>query len=77
MDASLDGTGCDAFSTSVALDATQVGTTFEWGVMADLTESPNTWVVVTETPDPNSSQTTRSFVLSAARASIQRRWFCP
>ncbi len=74
MAASLDGTGCDAFSTSVALDATEVGTTFEWGVMADLTGSPNTWVIVTETPDPNSSQTTRSFVLSAT-AAAQDYWF--
>ena len=64
-----DGTGCDAFSVTVALDATQVGTTFQWGVFADLAGAPNSWVVVTEVPDPNSSQTTRSFVLAAARVS--------
>jgi len=74
MAKSLDGTGCDAFSASVALDATQVGATFEWGVMADLADSPNSWVVVTETPDPNSSVTTRSFVLSPA-GGAQDYWF--
>src|SRR5580658_4188742 len=59
MAAALDGTGCDAFSAGIALDATQTGTTFQWGVMADLAGSPNAWVIVTETPDPNSSETTR------------------
>ncbi len=71
---SQDGTGCDAFSVTVALDATQVGTTFQWGVFADLPGAPNSWVVVTEVHDPNSSQTTRSFVLAAA-ASQQDYWF--
>jgi 1,4-alpha-glucan branching enzyme len=66
MVASQDGTGCDAFSASMSLDASQVGTTFEWGVIADVAGSPNSWVVVTEVSDPNSVQQTRSFVLSAA-----------
>ncbi|MGO8816918.1 MAG: alpha-amylase family glycosyl hydrolase [Terriglobia bacterium] len=74
MTASLDETGCDAFSTTVALDATKVGTTFEWGVMADLAGAPNSWVIVTETPDPNTSETTRSFVLSSA-GGAQDYWF--
>ena len=69
-----DGTGCDAFSVTVPLDASQVGTTFQWGVFADLAGAPNSWVMVTEVPDPNSSQTTRSFVLGAA-ASQQDYWF--
>jgi 1,4-alpha-glucan branching enzyme len=56
---SQDGTGCDAFRASVLLDASQVGTTFQWGVFADGPGSPNSWVVVTEVPDPNFSQTTR------------------
>jgi 1,4-alpha-glucan branching enzyme len=63
---SQDGTGCDAFSASVSLDASQVGTTFQWGVFADLPGAPNSWVIVTEVPDPNSSQTTRSLILDAA-----------
>jgi 1,4-alpha-glucan branching enzyme len=69
-----DGTGCGAFSLSVPLDNTQVGTTFQWGVFADLPGAPNSWVIVTEVPNPNSSQTTRSFVLGAA-ASQQDYWF--
>jgi 1,4-alpha-glucan branching enzyme len=66
MLASKDWTGCDAFSATVYLDASQVGMTFQWGVFADLPGSPNCWVIATEVPDPNSSQTTRSFVLAAS-----------
>jgi 1,4-alpha-glucan branching enzyme len=36
MSVAQDGTGCDAFSASVAMDGSQVGTTFQWGVFADL-----------------------------------------
>jgi len=74
MAATADGTGCDAFSSTVILDATQVGTTFQWGVIADLPGSPNAWAIVTETPDPNSTQLTRSFVLGAA-AGAEDYWF--
>jgi 1,4-alpha-glucan branching enzyme len=74
MVASQDGTGCDAFSASVSLDASQVGNTFQWGVIADLPGALNSWVVVTEVPDPNSAQQTRSFVLGAA-GGAQDYWF--
>jgi 1,4-alpha-glucan branching enzyme len=72
---SQDGTGCDAFNVTVPLDASHVGTTFQWGVFADLAGAPNSWVIATEVPDPSSSQTTRSFVLGAAGASQQDYWF--
>ena len=36
MAESQDETGCDAFSASVSVDASQVGTTLQWGVIADL-----------------------------------------
>jgi 1,4-alpha-glucan branching enzyme len=71
---SKDWTGCEAFSATVFFDASQVGTTFQWGVFADLPGSPNSWVIVTEVPDPNSSQATRSFVLGAA-AGTADYWF--
>jgi 1,4-alpha-glucan branching enzyme len=74
MVVSQDETGCDAFSESVSLDASQVGTTFQWGVIADLAGAQNSWVVVTEIPDPNSAQQTRSFILSAA-GGRQDHWF--
>ena len=74
MAESQDETGCDAFSASVSLDASQVGTTLEWGVIADLEGAPKSWVVVTEVPDPNSAFQTRSFVLSAA-GGRQDYWF--
>jgi 1,4-alpha-glucan branching enzyme len=74
MVAAQDETGCDTFSASVSLDASQVGTTLQWGVIADLVGAQNSWVVVTEVPDPNSVQQTRNFVLSAA-GSRQDYWF--
>jgi 1,4-alpha-glucan branching enzyme len=69
-----DETGCDAFSASVSLDAAQTGTAFQWGVIADIAGAPNSWVVVTEVPDENSSQRFRSFTL-AAGATQQDYWF--
>ena len=74
MTAITDETGCDAFQASVALDAGQAGTTFQWGVRADLAGAPNTWVVATEIPDENSDQRVRSFVLGPA-AVQQDYWF--
>ena len=74
MVVSSDETGCDAFTASVSMDASQVGTRFEWGVIADLASAQNSWVVVTEVADPNSAQQTRSFILSAA-GGRQDYWF--
>ncbi|MGA2048707.1 MAG: alpha-amylase family glycosyl hydrolase [Terracidiphilus sp.] len=74
MVASPDEIGCDAFTATVTLDASQVGTTFEWGAIADLAGAQDSWVVVTEVADPNSAQQTRSFVLSAA-VGRQHYWF--
>ena len=77
MAASQDGTGCDTFSASVSFDAAQKGTTFQWGVIADIAGAPNTWVVVTEVPDENSSQRYRSFVSRRGRNAARllvRNW---
>ncbi len=74
MAGSQDETGCDAFSASISLDSSQVGTTLQWGVIADLAGRPNLWVVATEVPNPNSALQTRSFVLSAA-GGRQDYWF--
>jgi 1,4-alpha-glucan branching enzyme len=74
MTAAQDQTGCDAFSASVSFDASQAGTTFQWGVVADIAGAPNTWVVVTEVPDPNSSQRFRTFILAADQTQ-QDYWF--
>jgi 1,4-alpha-glucan branching enzyme len=74
MTASKDETGCDAFNVSVNFDASQTGITFQWGVLADLAGAPNTWVVVTEVPDPNSNERYRTFVL-ANTATQQDYWF--
>jgi 1,4-alpha-glucan branching enzyme len=74
MAPSPDWTGCDAFRARVLLDATQAGRVFQWGVTADITEAPNTWVVATEVPDENSNQRYRSFLLSAD-ATQQDYWF--
>jgi 1,4-alpha-glucan branching enzyme len=74
MTAFEDEAGCDAFRTSVSFDGSQAGAIFNWGVIADLTGAPNTWVVVTEVSDPNSDQRYRSFVLSPS-ATQQDYWF--
>ena len=65
MTASLDKTGCDAFNASVSFDASQAGTVFQWGALADTARAQNTWVVVTEIPDENSSLCNRTFTLAA------------
>jgi len=65
MAAFEDETGCDAFSVTISLDESQVGTAFQWGVIADLAQAQDAWAVVTEISDPNSVQQTRSFVLTA------------
>jgi 1,4-alpha-glucan branching enzyme len=74
MTASDDGTGCDAFVASISFDASQAGTSFQWGVVADIAGAPNTWVVVTEVPDENLYQRFRSFIL-AANQTQQEYWF--
>jgi 1,4-alpha-glucan branching enzyme len=74
MVASQDETGCDAFNANVSFDAAQTGTIFQWGVVADIAGAPNTWVVVTEVPDENSSQRYRSFTLAASETQ-QDYWF--
>jgi hypothetical protein len=73
MAASQDETGCGAFNASVSFDAAQAGTVFKWGVLADITGAPNTWVLVTEVPNENSNQRYRSFAL-AADATEQHYW---
>ena len=69
-----DETGCDAFSATVPFDSSLTGTLFNWGVTADIVGAPNTWVVVTEVPDENSNQRTRSFTLTASGMQ-QDYWF--
>lgn len=69
-----DEAGCDAFTAAVSLDASQAGTVFSWGVIADLAEAPNSWVIATEVPDENSSQQVRSFTL-AQNQTRQDYWF--
>ncbi|MGO9266843.1 MAG: alpha-amylase family glycosyl hydrolase [Candidatus Binataceae bacterium] len=74
MAASQDETGCDAFTASAWFDASQIGTTFQWGVRADIVGAPDTWVLVTEVPDEGSIQRYRSFAL-AKDDTQQDYWF--
>jgi 1,4-alpha-glucan branching enzyme len=74
MTATQDGSGCDAFTATVAFDPGQAGVTFNWGVIADVTGAPNSWVIATEVPDENSSGQVRSFTL-AAGGSNEDYWF--
>jgi 1,4-alpha-glucan branching enzyme len=74
MTAFRDETGCAAFRALVSFDSSEVGTTFRWGVIADLVGAADNWVIATEVQEENSSDRTRSFVLTAATA-VQNYWF--
>jgi 1,4-alpha-glucan branching enzyme len=74
MVGSQDETGCDAFTASMPFDASQIGTTFRWGVAADIVGVPNTWVVVTEVSDESSNERYRSFTLAGGETQ-QHYWF--
>lgn len=74
MVASQDETGCDAFNANVSFDSALTGSIFRWGVIADIAGAPNSWVVVTEVPDENSSQRCRSFALAPGET-WQDYWF--
>ena len=74
MEATTDETGCAAFTAAVVLDSSQIGTAFQWGVLADVNGTPNTWAIVTEVADVNSDQRYRSFFL-ATETAPQEYWF--
>jgi 1,4-alpha-glucan branching enzyme len=57
--------GCPAFEATVNLNAAQPGQQFQWGVVLDAPEGPNIWGIMTEVPDPNSSDRYRVFNLDA------------
>src|SRR5437899_9274919 len=43
-----DETGCPAFTATALLDDAQLGSQFQWGVIADTATTPNRWIIVTE-----------------------------
>jgi 1,4-alpha-glucan branching enzyme len=74
MTASLDIFGCDAFSTVVSFDSSQLGASFQWGVIADVAHATDSWVIATEVADADSDDRTRAFML-AANTTQQEYWF--
>jgi 1,4-alpha-glucan branching enzyme len=74
MAAVPDEIGCDAFTASVSFEPSYLGTTFHWGIVADIEGAPNAWVLVTEVPDESSSQRFRSFTLTPD-GTQQDYWF--
>src|SRR5579862_5247581 len=74
MTPSMDSVGCDAFSAVVCFDTAQSGTAFQWGVIADVEDAADCWVIVTEVADALSDDRTRSFILAADRTQ-QDYWF--
>jgi 1,4-alpha-glucan branching enzyme len=56
--------GCPAFQATVSIDASQVGTQFNWGVTLDGLAGPNVWGIPMEIGDPNSTQRYRIFQLA-------------
>jgi 1,4-alpha-glucan branching enzyme len=74
MTASPDVLGCNAFSAVVSFDTSQLGTSFQWGVIADVADATDRWVIVTEVADAASNDRTRAFIL-AADTTQQDYWF--
>ncbi|MBK8175663.1 MAG: alpha amylase C-terminal domain-containing protein [Rhodospirillales bacterium] len=58
--------GCPAFRLLVRLDDSQIGRTFQWGVVLSTQQNPEVWGITSEIDDPASTTRNRSFVLSGA-----------
>jgi 1,4-alpha-glucan branching enzyme len=65
MEAFTADDGCPAFRATVALDDSQLGQEFRWGVAIDTVERRDAWGIPTEVPDPRSHERYRSFTLRA------------
>ncbi len=75
MAAGTAGDGCPCFTAAVALDASQVGKQFQWGVRLDGPAGANLWGIPTEVNDRNSSERYREFTLSADGSSARQEFF--
>ena len=60
--------GCPAFQATVELNSAQAGQQFQWGVVLDAPQGANIWGIMTEVPDPNSSDRYRVFTLNPGPA---------
>ncbi|MCU0526725.1 MAG: alpha-amylase family glycosyl hydrolase [Elainella sp. Prado103] len=58
--------GCPGFTATVALDASQVGQQFHWGVILDSPQGTDRWGIPTEVKDQHAADRHRSFILQAA-----------
>lgn len=55
--------GCPAFRATVQLDDSQVGESFQWGVMVSTAARENVWGITSEVNEPTSTERFRGFVL--------------
>jgi 1,4-alpha-glucan branching enzyme len=67
--------GCPAFEATVALDSSQVGTQFSWGVTLDGPAGPNVWGIPTEVGDPNLTDRYRTFALAGGGGTQQVEYY--
>lgn len=74
MQAFIGDDGCPAWRATVALDDSQIGWTFHWGVIVDSPHISNVWGIPTETADPGSSAQHRDFRL-ARDGQVERYWY--
>jgi len=66
MTPATDPDGCPCFDAEVDYDATEIGTTFQWGVRLDGPAGQGVWGIAAEVDDEASTERVRSFVLNAA-----------
>ena len=63
MDVVTAEDGCPAFTATVELDESEVGTTFQWGVRVDTPWAANLWAIPTEVNDGQKTDRRRGFQL--------------
>ena len=67
--------GCPVFRARIALDLSDQGRTFRWGVILDGPQGANFWGIPTELPDANSVERFRQFRLQGGTAPQLERYY--
>jgi 1,4-alpha-glucan branching enzyme len=61
---------CLCFTATVELDDSRIGQQFRWGVILDAPAGNESWGIMSEVNDSNSTQRDRSFILQSS--SVER-----
>ena len=65
MKQALASDGCPCFQATIELDESQIGKSFNWGVILDSPAGENLWGIATETNDGESIARHRTFTLKS------------